>query len=80
MTSTNTSPSFDLDTEIENLARDLTPLSEIVKKLNTTESYVTEFLWDFFADDTYFDPEYDEVAPETQQVIDFYNLEQYRPD
>ena len=77
MTSNTT---FDLDTEIENLALNLTPLSEIVKTLNTTESYVTDFLWNFFADDTFFDSESDIVEPEIQQVIDFYNLDQYRPN
>ena len=75
-----TTINYDLDDQIEALARNLTPLSEIVKTLNTTESYVTDFLWDFFADDSQFDPEYDTVEPETQQVIDFYNLDQYRPD
>lgn len=72
-----TTINYDLDDQIENLARNLTPLSEIIKTLNTTESYVLDLLYEIFADDSQFDPEFDTVETETQQVIDFYNLDQY---
>lgn len=75
-----TTINYDLDDQIEELARNLTPLSEIIKTLNTNKSYVLDLLWEIFADDSDFDPEYDTVEPEIQQVIDFYNLDQYNPN
>jgi hypothetical protein len=74
-----TTINYDLDDQIEALARDLTPLSEIIKTLNTTESYVLDYLYEIFADDTFFDPDSDTVESEIQQVIDFYNLDQHKP-
>lgn len=75
-----TTINYDLDDQIENLARNLTPLSEIIKTLNTNKSYVLDLLYEIFADDSQFDPESDIVETETQQVIDFYNLDQYNPN
>jgi|APGre2960657444_1045066.scaffolds.fasta_scaffold120811_3 hypothetical protein len=75
-----TTINYDINDQIEELARNLTPLSEIIKTLNITESYITEFLYDFFADTTFFDPEFDTVETEIQQIIDFYKLDQYNPN